>query len=228
MTYFVGHGGQVTVNNPDGVALAVTITGPANVYSDAARSSTVSFPDSITASKTYYFAVNDDAAVSVTRNGDTVFSKTVGVREGKAYSFTPDVDQYVGDSGYGAWTAYTPTLAGTGWDADDATPTGGYVRVGQTVHFWAKVVLGTAGTAGSVSPTVTLPVTAVADTAQLTGYLVDEGTAEYVAFPRQTSTTVVTVNCTGTAGVLDVTDTTTPFTWAPTDSFLVFGTYEAA
>ena len=52
----------------------------------------------------------------------------------------------------GAWLSYTPTVTGI----SNTTPTGAYMRLGKTVFFRAKVLLG-ASSAVSATPEVSLP-----------------------------------------------------------------------
>lgn len=63
-----------------------------------------------------------------------------------------------------AWTAYAPTLGGTGVAIGNGTISGRYVRVGRHITVVVKLILGlttTFGTAGAV--TISLPVTTGAD-----------------------------------------------------------------
>lgn len=90
-------GGSVTVSNGAANTLVVDFTG-GSWYSDAALTSSVSFPDTITTSKTYYIGVDTPAVViSVKRNGVEVAStpdgtRTVNINDGKALVFAPDPD----------------------------------------------------------------------------------------------------------------------------------------
>lgn len=90
-------GGSVTVSNGAANTLVVDFTG-GSWFSDAALTSSVSFPDTITASKTYYIGVDTPGVViSVKRNGVEVAStpdgtRTVNINDGKALVFAPDPD----------------------------------------------------------------------------------------------------------------------------------------
>lgn len=55
------------------------------------------------------------------------------------------------------WTAYTPTLAGTGWSLGNGTLNGWYSRIGNTVKFRAELVVGSTTTGPTNSPIVGLP-----------------------------------------------------------------------
>lgn len=91
-------GGSITVSNGAGDTLAVTITG--GVWKAAADLSgnDVSFPDTITASKTYYTGTDRDGIViSVLRNGLEIANspdgtRTVNINGGKNLTFTPSSD----------------------------------------------------------------------------------------------------------------------------------------
>jgi hypothetical protein len=55
------------------------------------------------------------------------------------------------------WTAYTPTLAGTGWALGNGTLNGHYSRIGSTVQFRAQLVIGSSTAGPSASPRIGLP-----------------------------------------------------------------------
>ena len=90
-------GGSVTVSNGAANTLVVEFTG-GSWFSDAALTSSVSFPDTITASKTYYTGTNvPGVIVSVKRNGVEIANtpdgtRTVNIDDGKALVFSPDPD----------------------------------------------------------------------------------------------------------------------------------------
>ena len=91
-------GGSITVSNGAGDALSVTITGGTWKAAADLSGSNVSFPDAITASKTYYTASDRDGiVVSVKRRGVEVAgtpdgTRTVNIQEGKNLTFTPGPD----------------------------------------------------------------------------------------------------------------------------------------
>lgn len=130
----------------------------------------------------------------------------------------------------GAWTAYTPTLAGA--TQGNGTLTGGWTQIGKTVHFWARFVLGSTSTVSGGNIALGLPV--AARTAQSSGalqsFITDLGVANYVGVPVLTTTTCqtwlsVTSGAYATLGGLS---STAPMTWGAGDEVLVNGTYEAA
>src|ERR1035437_1247091 len=94
-------GGSIIVNHDITGTLVVSITrlstGSLTTYSNAALSASVSFPDSITATKRYYLTDADEYDISVKRNGYEVANapdgtKQVRVEQDQVYSFSPFVD----------------------------------------------------------------------------------------------------------------------------------------
>ena len=91
-------GGSITVSNGAGDALSVTITGGTWKAAADLSGGNVSFPDAITASKTYYTATDRDGiVVSVKRRGVEVAgtpdgTRTVNINDGKNLTFTPGPD----------------------------------------------------------------------------------------------------------------------------------------
>ena len=91
-------GGSITVSNGAGDTLAVTITGGTWKAAADLSGGNVSFPDTITASKTYYTGSNRDGiVVSVTRRGLEVANtpdgtRTVNINDGKNLTFSPAPD----------------------------------------------------------------------------------------------------------------------------------------
>lgn len=94
-------GGTVTVSNGAANTLVVEFTG-GSWFSDAALTSSVSFPDTITTSKTYYTGKDTPGVViSVKRNGVEVANtpdgtRTVNINDDKALVFSPDPDPGTG------------------------------------------------------------------------------------------------------------------------------------
>lgn len=132
-----------------------------------------------------------------------------------------------------AWQAYTPTVGnmtlGTG-----GTSSGRYVQLGKTVHFRAKVVLGTGFTLGVGGPPgVTFPVassvlTAVGRTAHLSGVFNDAGTASYTAVVTDNGAGYAVMYGLGVSGGLYNITASNPFAFAAGDSLEYSGTIEAA
>lgn len=91
-------GGSITVSNGAGDALSVTITGGTWKAAADLSGSDVSFPDAITASKTYFTGTGRDGiVVSVLRNGVEIANtpdgtRTVNIQDGKNLTFTPNSD----------------------------------------------------------------------------------------------------------------------------------------
>jgi hypothetical protein len=157
---------------------------------------------------------------------------------------TDEIDYYNGSAWVpalpiGAWTSYTPVLAGTGWSlgSTGAVASGSYVQIGKTVHFTARLTFGTVGaTFGAANrPTVTLPVsasTSSTNTDFVTNimYFDSSATLRYGGSCDFTSTTVdcFAWNAAGTYLVAAAVVASAPFTWAASDQIIISGTYEAA
>jgi hypothetical protein len=95
-------GGSITVSNGAGDTLAVTITGGTWKAAADLSGGDVSFPDTITATKTYYTGADRDAiVVSVKRRGLEVANtpdgtRTVNINGGKNLTFSPGPDDSAG------------------------------------------------------------------------------------------------------------------------------------
>jgi hypothetical protein len=135
----------------------------------------------------------------------------------------------------GAWTAYTPTLGGTGWALGNGTATGAYCQIGKVVHFRATITFGSTSTFGaSANPTATLPISAVAATTDailLRATVQDVSTGLfYVGFVRFDSTSVLSVRqmTANTNGQASQMNATTPITFDNGDIIHISGSYEVA
>lgn len=95
-------GGSITVSNGAGDALSVTITGGTWKAAADLSGGDVSFPDAITATKTYYTGTDRDGIViSVKRRGLEVANtpdgtRTVNINGGKNLTFAPGPDASAG------------------------------------------------------------------------------------------------------------------------------------
>jgi hypothetical protein len=135
----------------------------------------------------------------------------------------------------GAWTAYTPTLGGTGWAIGDGTASGAYCQIGKIVAFWAIIDFGSTSTFGaSNAPEISLPVTARSGNSNTVlgrslnvsfrdGSLSDEYRGHCVS-----TTTNAIVRYLSTNGNAELITATAPFTWDASDFIFLSGTYEAA
>lgn len=133
----------------------------------------------------------------------------------------------------GAWTAYTPTLGGTGWDIGNGTATGAYCQIGKIVHWRASITFGSTSTYGAAArPTVTVPITMRSGTSGNTingGRFLDASlSAEYRLDWSVANSTTVSLVYLGTNGARTSITATAPFTWATSDEIHLAGTYEAA
>lgn len=134
----------------------------------------------------------------------------------------------------GAWTAYTPTF--TNLTVGNGTLSGGSVRLGRTIHFYVKFILGTTSTVGT-APTFSLPVAASAryssTTLDVLGrvLILDAGTADFGGvsmFASSTTGALQVYNAASTYLQVNGFTATVPMTWTTGDGFVVYGTYEAA
>ena len=135
----------------------------------------------------------------------------------------------------GAWTAYTPTLGGTGWAIGNGTATGAYCQVGKLVFFRAEITFGSTSTFGAAAAsTITGPVNAksgINGNHNLMVNLLDTSTgAEYFAWCRTTASSPLTVviSYLGTSSQRSDINSTIPFTWATGDRIQLTGFYEAS
>lgn len=135
----------------------------------------------------------------------------------------------------GAWTAYTPTLGGTGWAIGNGTATGAYCQIGKLIFFRAEIVFGSTSTFGaSAEPTITGPGNVKAGingNHHLQVKLLDSSTsAEYLGWASTTGSSPLTfsISYLGTNSQRATINSTTPFTWATSDRIQVTGFAEAA
>lgn len=125
------------------------------------------------------------------------------------------------------WVSYTPTL--TALTLGNGTVTARWVRIGRTIHYYFRFVLGSTsavtGTAGFTLPT---PPADPRDNADHYGTAVygDFGTGQSHGTVIYTAGTVY-FKMGGPTNVSNI-SATTPFTWATNDAIVVRGTYEAA
>lgn len=127
------------------------------------------------------------------------------------------------------WTAYTPSLTGSGTTQGNASLTGAYVARGKTIDFWAMATLGSTSVIGS-QVRLLLPFTAKATNqiGGLYGMFTNSGANFYLALPFLASTSTFGLAVIGTNGAAAATSATVPFTWSTNDIILASGTYEAA
>lgn len=134
----------------------------------------------------------------------------------------------------GAWTAYTPTLSGTGWAIGNGTANGFYCQIGKMVFFRVGITFGSTSTFGaSASPLVSLPITE--DSASPRSFTMwaqgaDTSAGQLYLFNafRGGTAANVEVQTIGTNGLGAAVTATVPFTWASTDLLRLSGTYQAA
>ena len=123
-----------------------------------------------------------------------------------------------------AWTAYTPT-----WAANTGSPTigngtltGKYVQIGKLLHFKIALTFGSTTSVGTSTVwRFGLPVPVVYDNMPVPGWLLDSGTAEYLA--TATVSAATEVRPTVSTGYLSY---NAPFTWTTNDCLRIQGTLE--
>lgn len=121
------------------------------------------------------------------------------------------------------WTSYTPTLGNS--TLGNGTLTGAYSAAGKQTLFRIKFTLGSTS-AITGSPTFTLPVNAVGTRTFVCDLLMWDSSAPVSKAGWAYNSAA------GTLSVRDdsssVISSTSPFTWAVSDEFLIVGAYEAA
>lgn len=130
-----------------------------------------------------------------------------------------------------AWSTWVPTL--TNLTLGNGTQTARYRRVGKTVDWYWRFVLGSTSAVGT-DPTFTLPAVQAAHYASGSGdsffpgivRLVDSGvTTRQGDFTLSSSQTLRLVSWNATPALAQITSTA-PWTWGTGDSMLAWGTYE--
>lgn len=128
------------------------------------------------------------------------------------------------------WFAYTPiwTSSGTNPVIGNGTITGAYRWTGQTVNFWAQIVMGSTTTFGTGSWFITAPIAPANYRWLFSGVSRDaSASASYSLGAEYDTTLPLRLRNIGVSPVTGV-SSTSPFTWANTDTLFISGTYEAA
>lgn len=129
----------------------------------------------------------------------------------------------------GAWTSFTPTLTATTTNptVGNGTLTGGYMQAGKLLVVSYSWTFGSSSAAGSGTYSFTLPnsLTSAARKQVISGYLLDSGTAHYVAVGVVgVSSTTFPIAVDGSSQVAH----NVPFAWATGDELRVEGVIEVA
>jgi hypothetical protein len=131
----------------------------------------------------------------------------------------------------GAWTAYTPTLGGTGWALGNGTVASFYCQIGKIVHFRSYILFGSTSTFGSTAFTQTLPVNINAASlpggSDFVGVAVDVSTANRYTIHGEYIGSNVLRTRTEASPWGDMV-AASPFTWANGDYIFIRGTYDAS
>jgi hypothetical protein len=134
----------------------------------------------------------------------------------------------------GAWTAYTPTLAGTGWAIGNGTASGYYCQIGKVMFIRVNIVFGNTSTFGAGGITCSLPANAngsfPAAASGVVRYVDSSASAIYAGHGGISSNTFAFqyFNTNGSGQLSAVTSTSAPFTWADTDIIRLTMAYEIA
>jgi hypothetical protein len=130
----------------------------------------------------------------------------------------------------GAWTTYTPTL--TGVTVGNGTLVARYCQVGKLVSLMIRFVFGSTSAVTGAFVQFSLPITSGVSSGGVgNAYLLDSGTADYIATVKQDSSTAYSLNpiiANLNYASLGNMTSTVPFTWATNDVFQITLNYEAA
>jgi hypothetical protein len=128
----------------------------------------------------------------------------------------------------GAWTAYTPTISGTGWAIGNGTTDCAYAQIGKVVFYRVEIVFGSTSTYGAGAPTISSPVAGKSGktTVHNNGLYFDASLTQQ--FPSSIqhldSTFFPRTLASPTAAVTSA----VPFTWTTSDIIRFHGVYEAS
>jgi hypothetical protein len=130
-----------------------------------------------------------------------------------------------GGTSFGPWTSYTPTIGGV--TLGNGSATGGYVKIGRTVIFWAQFGVGSTTTfSGNIF--IGLPFTANSQYAlQATLYTVAGGFFPIWCYASNNAAELFAVNSASTYGTLEYATSTKPTSLTTSSRFYVSGSYEA-
>jgi len=152
-------------------------------------------------------------------------------------SLTWSGSAWVQTGSIGAWTSFTPTVTGYGGlslSNGNATIEGKYTRIGRTVHFRARWVLGSTTSFNNTNGYFFcgLPITSASQwNPGVWASLLDSGSSHYIAMPMMGDGSTSGI---GVGGVFTGSTyasqaaPTVMFSWTPGDSIFWGGTYEAA
>jgi hypothetical protein len=138
-----------------------------------------------------------------------------------------------GTSPDGEWVNFTPTWTGSTTNPviGNGLSEGRYKQVGNTVHVWMMVTMGSTTTFGTGEYKISLPVTARAIASVVLNLVMyDNGTRHYNSLAHNDYTTGTSLDNASVTLFWDtgVVTNTAPFTWADGDWFIVSGSYEAS
>lgn len=239
-------GGTLTVQPDANQNLALTTTGTGDIALTAGDDITLSPGGDLNLYSTggpitMTGGLNQDVNITATGTGQVEigYAGTTLIGDGAGVVTIGSTTAIINIGGYpfsGAWSAYTPTLGGTGTALGNGSLNGFYMRLGKLLILRVRFTLGSTSTVGSTL-TFALPsgMTAVTQTDQFQmfpGMLRDTGTVEYLGMFRATSgSTAVTAYALGASGTytsVNAVSSTVPHTWANTDVVSFVGIIEVA
>ena len=130
------------------------------------------------------------------------------------------------------YTDVSSTQTFTGFTKGNATVVSKYTRLGDLVHFWGAVTLGsTSSITGELD--ITLPITAQGGTVYFpsSSWISDATAGSFICSAVQVGTTtirMIVINTAGTYAANAAVSATSPMTWAVNDQFYWNHTYTAA
>lgn len=150
--------------------------------------------------------------------------------------YETDTDYVMGHNGtawehglkLGAWQTWSPTL--TNITVGNGTQTARYVKIGRTVQWAWRLVLGSTSAIGTL-PTITVPLVAVGTITGAAAIATDVGAGPYELLLREIAATssLGFYRTSGVTATLDqAVSATVPFAWGATDVLEAAGAYEAA
>jgi hypothetical protein len=135
------------------------------------------------------------------------------------------IDSGAPGSAFGIWKPYVPILSGTGWAIGNATVSGTYTIIGNTVHFRGTYGFGSTSTYGAGAPVISTP-TNIYDRGTVQCFYTSTGNNLFFTVPKLiNSGNGFSINILGTNGVVPLTSTS-PATIKTGDTFEFAGTYE--
>jgi len=179
---------------------------------------------------------SDGIFAAKTTSGEWLFGSGIGTASNvfnifqqtgtSAERFRLDANGLITGSGtsLGAWTAYTPTLGGTGWAIGNGTRNGWYCQIGKIIHFFTEVTFGSTSTYGAGALTISAPVSILRGPSFVALGFDASLATRHSLFTVGNGANIEMYQGNGNTAVTG----TVPFTWATSDIIRITGTYEIA